>query len=214
MKPLILTYDVEGLVVEVLKARHPEHLAKLERDRELQPRTFEQFKTVVRMSDAAATRLSGDTVPALLLGIIGAPSFVRNEEDSIDAVFQLGMQITVLGTRRRDVIYRRDVYTWTTVECMYQRLPRDSVIHSVRLVDYEPLAPDEDKQRVLGDARLVFEVGVNDVLSITGGLPAHNSPWPVEAGGAPVEPYDPVEPRPNIESLTFDLSRLPLSEDT
>jgi hypothetical protein len=209
---LVLPYDVEGVVVEVLERRHPEQLAKLERLRELAPRTFEQFKTVVRMSDSAAERLPGDTAPACLVGVIGAPTFRRNEDEAIDAVFQLGMQITVMGQRRRDTIYRRDVMAWTAIECMYQRLPRGSngLINSVRLTDYEPLS-EGDKQRTLGDARMIWELGVTSVLSITGFLPADDSDWPAEGGGAPPDPYTPPEPRPSAVP-TFQVDRVPIAE--
>jgi hypothetical protein len=210
--PLVIPYDIEGVVVDVLKRRHPEHLAKAERLRGLAPRTFQQFATITRMADAAATRLSGDTTPALLLGIIGAPSFVRNETDGIDATMQLAMQVTVMGMKRRDTIMRRDLMTWTVIECLYQRLPRDSgsLVHSVRLTDYEPLA-EADTQRTVGDARLVWEVGVKDVLSITGFLPADGNDWPPDAGGAPEHPYDPVAPRPTAVP-TFAVEKLPIAE--
>lgn len=208
---LVLPYDVEGVILDVLQRRHKEHLAKLERQRQVKPRTFEPYVTMVRMSDAQALRLSGDTVPALLLGIIGAPNWVRNENDAIDAVFQLGMQITVMGQKRRDTLFRRDAMAWTTVECMYQRLPRGSngTINSVRLADYEPLA-DGDNQRTVGDARLVFEVGVRDVLSITQGLPADDRTWE-GPGGAPADPYDAVEPWPSA-TPTVTIDRKPIVE--
>ena len=209
---LVLPYDVEGVLVDVIRRRHPEHLAKLERLRDVKPKTFEQYKTIVRMADSAGVRLSGDTVPACLLGVIGAPSFTRNEEDGFDAVFQVGMQVTVMGTRRRDTILRRDATAWTTIECMLQRVPRGSngLINSVRLVDYEPLA-DSENQRTLGDARMVFEVGVVNVMTITGWLPADDNPWPSDAGGAPQEPYDPVAPRPSAVP-TFTVDKQPLVE--
>lgn len=209
---LVLPHDVEGVLVKVIGDRHAEHLAKLERLRELAPRTFEPFATVVRMSDATAERLSGDTVPACLLGVIGAPTLTRNEEDALDVVFQLGMQVTVMGQKRRDTLFRRDVMAWTTIECLLQRAPRssDGLIHSIRLVDYEPLA-DGDKQRTLGDARMVFEVGVTGVVSLTGFLPSDGTEWPPEAGGAPDDSYDPVAPRP-VADLTFQVDRTPIAE--
>lgn len=210
---LVLPYDVEGVVVDVLGRRHVEHLAKIERVRGVTPRTFEPYVTVARMADAAADRLSGDTVPACLLGVIGAPSFERNEFNNFDAVFQLGMQVTVMGKKRRDTLYRRDVYAWTTVECVIQRLPRssDGLINSARLVDYEPLA-EMDTQRTLGDARMVFEIGVTNVLSIGGYLPADDSTWPPSAGGAPANPYDPPAGRPVADPVTFELERTPIVE--
>lgn len=209
---LVLPYDVEGALVKTIGDHHAEHLAKMERVRGLAPRTFEQFATVVRMSDATAERLSGDTVPACLLGVIGAPTFARNEDDGFDAVFQLGMQITVMGQKRRDTLFRRDVMAWTTIECLIQRAPRtsDGLIHSLALTDYEPLA-DGDKQRTLGDARVLFEVGVRNVVSLTGFLPVAGSDWPAEAGGEPPEPYDDVAPRP-VADVTFQVDRSAIAE--
>jgi hypothetical protein len=210
---LVIPYDVEGVLIDVLGRRHPEHLAKEERLRGLDPRTFETFATMVRMADAAGLRLGGDTTPALLLGTIGAPTFVRNEDENIDAVYQLGMQVTVMGQRRRDTLFKRDVMAWTIAECMYQRIPRGSnaLINSVRLVDYEPLA-EVETQRTVGDARMVWEIGVKDVLSITGFLPSDGSTWPPEAGGAPAAPYDPVPDRPIVTDLTFEIDRNPIVE--
>lgn len=210
--PLVLPYTVEGVIIDVLGRRHPEHLAKLERQLGKQPQTFEPFATMVRMADASGLKLSGDTVPALLLAVIGAPEFRRNENDRIDARYQLGMQVTAMGNRRRDTLYRRDVYAWTVVECMYQRLPRGSggMINGIRLVDYEPIA-EADTQRTLADARLVFEVDVIDVLAIRGGYPADDSTWPASGGGAPPSPYTPPEPFPAAD-VTFEIDRTPIVE--
>jgi len=162
------------------------------------------------MSDTAAVRLSGDTLPAVLLGVIGAPEFVRNESDGVDAVFQVGMQVTVMGQKRRDTLFRRDVTAWTLAECLYARTPRRGIINSMRLTDYEPLS-ESDTQRTLGDARMVWEVGVKDVLSITGGLPADDVDWPPEGGGPPDDPYDPIDPRPDARP-TVDIDRVPIVE--
>lgn len=209
---LVLPYDVEGALVETIDAHHAEHLAKLERARGESPRTYETYNTVVRMSDAGALRLSGDTVPAVLLGVIGAPDFRKNEENGFDVTYQVGMQVTVMGQRRRDTLMRRDATAWTTVECLIQRLPRggDNLVHSIRLTDYEPLA-EADTQRVLGDARMVFEVVVRNAMMLVG-VPADGRDWPASAGGAPAAPYDPLGPPPSAEQVTFDVDRLPLIE--
>lgn len=206
--PLLLPYDLEGVLVDVLKRRHTEHLAKLERLRALRPKTFEGFNTVVRMSDAQSLRLTGDTLPALLLGVIGAPQFIRNEDDGVDAVYQLGMQVTVMGKNRVDVLLRRDALAWTAIECMYQRVPRRGVVRSVQLMDYEPLS-DATSQRTVGDARMVWEVSAANVLKVVG-VPADDSAWPVEAGGAPEDPYQAPEDLPLAEEITFDLERKPI----
>jgi hypothetical protein len=145
--------------------------------------------------------------------VIGAPDFKRNEENGVDAVYTLGAQVTVMGQKRSDTLFRRDVMAWTAIECLLQRTPRgaDALINSIRLIDYEPLS-EPDKQRTIGDARIIFEVGVPNVLSISGGLPASDSDWPVEAGGAPVDPYDPPEPNPTVTELTFDVDKIPFVE--
>lgn len=214
---LTLPYDVEGVFLDLLRRRHVEHVAKLERQRGAAAKTFQTFQTIQRMSDAQGLRLSGDTTPCLLLGIIGAPDIRRNEDDCLDVVYQLGMQITVLGQRRRDVILKRDVLGWSVIECVYQRLPRHAVggvipyspqedgrlqghqppavVRSVALSDYEPLA-DGDTQRTVGDVRLVWDVGIANALSIRGGWPVDSSDWPEGAGGAPADPYTPQEPWP------------------
>jgi hypothetical protein len=209
---LVLPFDVEGVIIDVLGRRHPEHLAKLERLRGNEKGTLEPFATMVRMADASAIRLGGDTLPALLLGTIGAPVFTRNEDEGIDAVLQLGMQVTVMGTKRRDTILRRDAYAWTVVEAMYQRVPRGrgGPINSVRLTDYEPISETET-QRTLADARLIWEVGVPNILSVTGFLPPDDSSWPSDAGGSPPVPYTPPTPRPVAET-TFTIDREPIVE--
>lgn len=205
---LVLPYDVEGVFLDVLKRRHPEHLQKVERLRGKTAGTYEEFVTMVRMSDAGAVRLAGDTVPALLLGVIGAPTWARNEEGKVDAIFQLGMQVTVMGEKRRDTIFRRDVMAWTTTECVYQRVPRGSagLIDSVELTDYEPIA-DGDTQRTVGDARMVWEVGVRDVLAITGGFAADDSDHPL---AHPV-PGGQAEPFPGADT-TVTIDRRPIVE--
>lgn len=199
---LVIPYDVEGVLVDLVKRRHPEHLAKAERQRGRRPETFERFATVVRMSDASAIRLSGDTVPACLLGVIGAPRFVRNEDDGVDATLQLGVQVTVMGTKRRDVLMRRDITAWTLIECLLERAPRDpsGLVSDVALVDYEPVS-SASTQRTVGDARIVFEVGVAMMLAIRGGLPADDTMVaPGDPGGPPATPYAPPEP-PHVADI-------------
>lgn len=210
---LVLPHDIEGALVDVVKARFREHLAKVERARGMQPRSIKTFNTIARMSDAQGARLSGDTLPAVLFGVIGAPEWVRNEDEGIDAVFQIGCEVTVEGQRRSDTLLRRDVMAFALIECLYQRLQRGrgAAINSVRLTDYEPIA-DPGSQRTLGQARMIWEIGVTNVLSITGFLPPTDSAWPPDAGGAPADPYTPPEPTPTATDVTFTLDRRPITE--
>jgi hypothetical protein len=210
---LILPYDVEGAVIHVLDRRHSEHLAKIERHRGLQPRTVEPFVTVVRWTDAEGIRLVGDTTPCCLLGVIGAPDFTRNEDNAYDVTLQLGMQITVMGQRRRDVLLRREVMAWATLECVLQRLPRTGLVSGVRPVDYEP-AGEADEQRIVGDVRLVFELDVPGMVSAVG-LPVDDSPWPPgQPGGPPEDPYGPPLELPLATDVSVDVDREPINAES
>jgi hypothetical protein len=210
---LVLPADVEQAVIDVVNRRHAEHLAKLERQRGLTPGRWKPFVTVVRMADADAVRLSGDTVPALLLGTIGLPVLSQNEDETIDGRYQMGMQVTVMGQRRRDTLLRRDAYAWTTAECIYQRLPRSSnLVQQVALVDYEPLASGDD-QRTVGDARLIWELDVPNIMAIVGTLPADDRPIPPDTpGGPPSDPRVPPLEFPEAGSVVVRLDRSPIVE--
>lgn len=209
---LVIPHDVEGLVVDLLKRRHVEHLAKLERARGLAPRTLDTLVTCVRMSDAQGVRLSGDTVPACLVGCVGGTDFTRNEKDAVDATLQLGVQVTVMGKRRRDTLLRRDCTAFTVVECLYQRLPRTGLVSAVRLTDFEPLS-EADDQRTLGDMRMIFELDVPDMITVAGGLPADDSPRaPGDPGGPPDGPYELPVPAPAPREVTFTIDRIPITE--
>jgi hypothetical protein len=197
--PLVIPYDIEGLILDTLREHHAEHLAARERAYGEAPGTFQAFTTMVRMSDAQALRLAGDTLPALLLGVIGVTDFTRNENDAIDATFQLGVQVTVLGQRRRDVILRRDLMAFTVAECILQRVPRRDAINSIEWTDYEPLS-DGDNQRTVGDARMIFEVGVANAIAIRG-MPSGDSEWPLQ----------PTDPAPEAV-LSFTLDKEAITE--
>lgn len=211
--PLVLPHDVEGVIVQTVVDHHKEHLAKVERSRGMQPRSIRPFQTVARMSDSQGLRLSGDTLPSVLFGIIGAPQWRRNEDEGIDALFQMGCEITVRGQKRSDTLMRRDVMAFSLIECIYQRVPRGrgNPIDDVLLTDYEPIA-DAVEQRTIGQARMIWEVGVANVMSVTGFLPPADIEWPPAAGGTPTDPYTPPEPRPTVESVTFTLDRKAITE--
>lgn len=210
---LVLPHDVEGVIVQTVIDHHKEHLAKVERARGMQPRSIKPFATIARMSDSQGLKLSGDTLPVVLFGIVGAPQWERNEQEGIDAVFQMGCELTVRGQRRSDTLLRRDVMAFSLIECLYQRVPRGrgSFLSDLRLTDYEPIA-DADNQRTIGQARMIWEVGATNVMSITGFLPPTDLAWPADAGGVPPDPYTPPQPRPTADSVTFTLDRRPITE--
>lgn len=209
---LVTPDEIEDLAITVLKDHHAEHLAKLERARGKPPETYERLVTVSHMA-AEGLRISSDTLPAALVGVLGdSGESVRNERDALDVPLQLGIQVSVLGQSRRDTLRRRDATAWTVIECLLQRLPRADTVATIRLTDWESLA-EADTQRILGDYRIVFEVTVADMVAIVGGLPPTNTPWPPGTpGGPPAAPYDPPEPLPQASSVTYSLSKEPIVE--
>jgi hypothetical protein len=211
---LIVPDVVEDLIVDVIRRRHPEHLAKLERQRGKAAETYERYATVSHMaSEAADARLSGDTLPACLLGFIGtAATPIQTENDRLNVALQLAMQVTVLGQRRRDTLRRRDVMAWTTIECVLQRVPRNGPVASIRLTDYEPVE-ERDEQRILAEARVIFEVTVADMVTVIGGLPADDTPWPAggpNSGPPDGEPYTPPLGPPEATDVTFAVEKHPI----
>lgn len=207
---LIVPADVEDLVIDVVRARHTEHLAALERSRGLAPETLERLRTVGHLS-AAGARNVGDQEPSVLVGSIGLDGEPRrNADDGLDVTLSVAAEIAVIGTSRRDVIRRRDLTTWSVVECILQRLPRTGTpVTAVRLRDVETLE-ETDGNRIRGSARILLAVDVEDAVSLRG-LPAHGDPnWPPGTPGGPPpdgEPYaDPLDP-PVATDVTFTIDR-------
>jgi hypothetical protein len=211
---LVTPDAVEDLLVDVIRRRHPEHLAKLERERGLDPETLERYRTVSHMAaEGTDARLSGDVLPACLLGVIGtAGEPTMTEDNRLNVALQLGMQVSVLGQRRRDTLRRRDWTAWTTIECVLQRVPRSGPVASIRLTDYEPVE-QTDEQRVLAEARVVFTVTVADMLAVIGGLPVDTTPWPPGGPlGPPATPYEPPAPAPDVAEVTYTIDKEPIVE--
>jgi hypothetical protein len=213
---LVIPDEIEDLVIGVLRDCHAEHLAKVERVRDKQAETFERFKTISHLSDTDL-RVSGDSLPAVLLMVSGtADAPTQNEDGTLDAQLELVAQVTVLGQKKRDTLRRRDVMAWTTIECLLQRVPRgsDGLISEIALLDYEPVA-EADTERILADARIVFQLGVASMVRVVGGLPTTATPWPAGGpGGAPPAgaPYTPPLDPPTASSVTFQLEREPIVE--
>jgi hypothetical protein len=210
---LITPDQIEDVFVDVIRRRHPEHLAKLERLRGLEPETLERYRTVTHLAaEGADARLSGDILPACLLGVIGtAGEIVVTEDDKLNVSLQLGVQISVMGQKRRETLRRRDWITWTTVECILQRVPRNGPVASIRLTDCEPVET-ADAQRVLAESRLVFTVTVADMVALRGGLPVDNSPWPAGGPlGPPSSPYAPPADPPDVTDVSFSVDKEPIA---
>lgn len=206
---LITPDQVEDVFIDVLRRRHPEHLAKLERQLALDPQTLERYATVTHLgADEANARLSTDTLPAALVGVIGSGGPPEtNEYDKLNVPMLVAVQVTVMGQRRRDTLRRRDWMAWTTIEAVLQRVPRHGPIDSIRLTDWEPVS-QTDSQRILAEARIVFTVTVGDVLTVVGGLPPDDTPWPSGGpNGPPTTPYEPPLPGPAATEVTFTINK-------
>lgn len=206
---LITPAEVEDLAVEVLRTRHPEHLAAHERRRGLAPETLERLRTVSHYA-ALDAALSGDALPAALVGSPGTfEPPTRNEENTLDVSLTLGVDVTVVGKARRDTLRRRDWTAWTVAECLLQRLPRSGVVSGVMLRDVEAVE-DAQAQRIRGVARLLFTVTVPGAVSLLG-LPADDDVRfaPGGPGGPPPDglPYDVPVPLGEVDDAAVEVIR-------
>lgn len=208
---LITPADVGDVVVEVLRRRHPEHLAAAERRRGVAPETYERLRTVGHRHDPR-NRLAADTCPSVLVGCTGTlEEPVRTELEALDMTLALDVEVAVIGLPR-DILQRRDVTAWSVAECLLQRLPRSGPVSALRLRDFENVE-DEDGQEVLARVRFMFAVDVREALSIRG-LPAEHSGWPAGMPGGPPPdgaPYTPPVPLPPATEIVRDIDREPIS---
>jgi hypothetical protein len=176
------------------------HLAKLERLRGLRARTLERPKTVSHMANPdAAAQMAGEQLPSVTImcsGAQGPPE--RNEEGGLALMVQLAVRINVLGHVKRDTLRRRDWTAFAVVECLLQRMPRHALVSRLDLVDFEPVEHSDDK-RIRGEYALIFNVMVPDAISMSVPLLA-----------PPVDPYDPPDDPPVVDSITPGIFKDPL----
>lgn len=200
---LVTPVEVEDLAVEVLRARHVEHLAAHERRHGLAPRTLERLRTVSHLA-AQSDLLSGDKLPAALIGSPGlAVEPQRTADQTLDLVVSLGVEVTVIGQGRRDTLRRRDWTTWTVIECLLQRLPRGDTINQIRLQDVQSLE-QADAHRIRGQARVLFAVVARGAVDVR--VRSHDDPrWPL-----PADPYLPPADGPVVTSVEIDVERVAL----
>jgi hypothetical protein len=128
-------------------------------------------------------------------------------------VWTLAVQVTAVGTARRDVIKRRSWYAMTVAECLLARLPRHAdPVDSLVLVDVDFTngRTTEQRPRTVGEAQILFSVRVRESLDLNV-LPADDSPLaPGSPGGPPAEPYTPPEPWPPASDVKSTTEREPL----
>lgn len=210
----LVTPDViEDACLDVLDRLHIEHLAKLERQRGLPPRTIEKLATVDLLI-GEGIRLREDKPPAALLGIFGtdhAPE--RDKHQRLTFTWTLAVQVTAVGTNRRDVIKRRSWYAMTIAECLLERLPRHAdPVDALELLDVDFIngRTTEQRPRTVGEAHLLFSVRVRESMDLAD-LPPSDTPLPPGTpGGPPAEPYEPPEPWPVASDVTSTVDKEPL----
>lgn len=210
---MLITPDlIEDQAIAVLNDHHEEHLAALERDRGLPPRKIEKLATIDLLA-GEGFRLREDNPPAALLGLFGiSDAPVRDKSGALTLTWTLAVQITVVGTNRRDTMKRRGWYALTVAQCLLAWLPRKAEpVDTLALADIDftnGTAEIEKKQRSVGEAQLLFDVKVRDALSVT--PPYDPTRPPGSPGGPPADPYDPPVPFPTVSSATTSTTKEPL----
>lgn len=211
----LVTPDVIGQAcIDVLKRRHVEHLAKLERQVGLAARTIEPLKTIDWLA-GEGFRLKDDTPPAVLLGVFGVSEQPERQKDgTLMFLWTLAAEVTVLGINRADTLKRRDWYTMTVAECLMLRVPRHAEpIDSLVLLDVELANGEADDQRTVGESRLMFDVRVRQTMDLTALPPDDTSLPPGSPGGPPLDPYAPPVDWPGVRSVTTTTARDPLAPE-
>lgn len=214
--PRLVTPDlIEDVCIDVLTRRHPEHLAALERDRGLAPQTIQRLKTVNLLA-AHNISLREDTPPAVLLGVFGAPKWTRNTDPGWDLEWDLMIEVRVIGKGRADTLKRRGWYSMTVAECLLQRVPR----HQDFLWKIEPKDLDlangttiEDNPRVFASGTLAFTVATGRAMQLRGLPPDDTTIPPGTPGGAPVTPYAPPEPWPDVTSHEVEVDLVSFNQE-
>ena len=215
-QPLQVPDLIEDDCIDLIQRRHPEHLAKLERQLGLAPQTIERFRTIDVLA-GDTFRLREDKPPACLLGVFGTTGTPQknNRRDSIDMQWSLAIQITVIGIDRRDTLKRRNWMSLTVAECLMARLPRKNLPVSQVILDDIDLVngADESTQRTFAEARMMLTVGVRDAINVAV-FPVDDSGYEAGLPGGPPDPtYGSPLPWPDIGTVTPDVDISDLDEE-
>lgn len=203
-RPLAST--VEQMVLDTLRSRHVEHLAVEERLRGIEARTLEPVRVFGHLDDGLDP-LAGQTIPCILIGVVGAASEPRHDLDVIDVVWRLALGVWVHGTHPRDARLRRDVYLTTAIETVLGRTPHTGGICGIRLVDVEHPPPDEVQRRYAAHGRATLDV-TTQAAYLTQVLPRDGTGWETLQGlpgGPPAAPYEPPAPPPVLGVVSNDI---------
>ncbi len=211
---LVTPWDVDGVLIQVLTDTHAQHLAAHERRRGLQPGTLERFQTVGRLSDPGDHRTGYHRWPAVLVGTQGAARFLQADGETRDAVLDVGVAIVVAGTSMPDAHERRDVLTWTTLECLVCRTPREGdPIQDVEVVEVAYQDPAGLGNGFLLEASVRLDVRVAEAFR-TRWLPVLGDDRipPGDPGGPPSGPYEPPVPVEPVRPFTPGVTKEPITE--
>lgn len=204
---MILPVDITNVFVAVLRRRHQEHLAALERERGLKVGTFKRPTFEVMARPGGRTR--DQKGPIVLVGVIVPLNQQTEADGSVTVTWQVLIEVHAEGRARdrADLVLRRDAIAWTVAECVLQRIPRSGQpIDAIDFVDAaHGDAPSDVAGEVTASAVLDFDVTIRDAFSVNG-LPVDDTPLPPGSpGGPPATPDSPAVPWPQIGSISDEI---------
>lgn len=213
---LITPDQPEQACIDLLSELHPQHLAALERDQGLTPRTIERFATIDVLQDKET--LPQHSLPAVRLALTefaDEPELITDRGRQTLAIdWRLEVDILALGRDPNDARQRVYWYALTVAECLLQRLPRRA--DPVSSLTWTACAMEvvEGTGDSLARAELQFTLEVSDALTVRGGLPVHDGTLePGSPGGPPDDDYDPPVPWPPFSDLDIEVDRTSLTEE-
>lgn len=198
---LVTPDEIVEVCFDVIRVRHVEAIAQLERIKGLTARTLPMMD--VNWLAGEALTIKTDSPPIALLGVFGVFSEPQRRKYG-DVMFDwnLAMEVHVAGMSRDDVIRRAYWYGMTAAQTLLTYVPRlGNPVTSLPLRDVEPIIADEDSQQAIGIARYLFGVTVNDGMST---LPFFRDP--------PPDPYAVPGPHPDVLDPRAIIEKVPLPE--
>lgn len=185
--------DVVLQVHEVLRTRHVEYLAEVERDHGIPPATLPQILVGHLTGEGARNRTDkpGDGALALVGMFSSSTPPVANREDKLDFTWTLAVEVITRGTDREDTIRRRDWYGLTAAECLTANFPRGPA-STLELIDADMGADavDDGSAETLAVARFMWDVAIPSMMRLRPLFTVR-----------PADPYDIPEsfpPPPNV----------------
>lgn len=207
---------VETAMLNVL-ARHPEHLAALERQLGLEPQTIERLNTI-RVIDDGDQRVASDAMPWVGLGITGfadEPERTTTSDGrvSLSIPWRVEVQVLAFGKDGPDAMQRIRWTAMTVAECLQQRLPRLSAPVEAMTWLGSDFFTEGSAGSTLARAEMTFGVLVTDSLTVIGQqLPPEGDIPAGTPGGPPASPYAVPVPYPDAEEIDVTFTPKPLTE--